>query len=249
MESKIYSRPRFCTTGKGYKNMPRNNRRYTAISIITIIVIAVITFVIITRAVNPIINDLCIDKAKNIATQISNDEATLIMNQYSYDDLITIVRDSNGNVKMLQTNTKNVNKIISDIPLNIINKFQNYLEINNFERYEEFAAPWIIDRIFLQGVFFKKPCFKVEEEYRIAINQRIGENGASIKAKRKFMERNGIFIPYIDLPFNKDAVEGITISPTLDYENTRNGVLSMTAKKYRNVNKDNIVKSDIPVRY
>jgi sporulation protein YunB len=46
------------------------------------------------------------------------------MNQYSYDDLITIVRDSNGNVKMLQTNTKNVNKIISDIPLNIINKFQ-----------------------------------------------------------------------------------------------------------------------------
>ena len=115
MESKIYSRPRFCTTGKGYKNMPRNNRRYTAISIITIIVIAVITFVIITRAVNPIINDLCIDKAKNIATQISNDEATLIMNQYSYDDLITIVRDSNGNVKMLQTNTKNVNKIISDI--------------------------------------------------------------------------------------------------------------------------------------
>ena len=124
MESKIYSRPRFCTTGKGYKNMQRNNRRYTAISIITIIVIAVITFVIITRAVNPIINDLCIDIAKNIATQISNDEATLIMNQYSYDDLITIVRDSNGNVKMLQTNTKNVNKIISDIPLNIINKFQ-----------------------------------------------------------------------------------------------------------------------------
>ena len=46
------------------------------------------------------------------------------MKQYSYDDLITIVRDSNGNVKMLQTNTKNVNKIISDIPLNIINKFQ-----------------------------------------------------------------------------------------------------------------------------
>ena len=91
MESKIYSRPRFCTTGKGYKNMPRNNRRYTAISIITIIVIAVITFVIITRA---------------------------------YDDLNTIERDSNGNVKMLQKNTKNVNKIISDIPLNIINKFQ-----------------------------------------------------------------------------------------------------------------------------
>ena len=63
------------------------------------------------------------------------------------------------------------------------------------------------------------------------------------------MEKNGIFIPYVDLPFNTDAVEGIIISPTLDYENTRNGVLSMTANQYRNINKDNIVKSDIPVRY
>ena len=62
MESKIYSRPRFCTTGKGYKNMPRNNRRYTAISIITIIVIAVITFVIITRAVNPMYPQLLHNK-------------------------------------------------------------------------------------------------------------------------------------------------------------------------------------------
>lgn len=135
------------------------------------------------------------------------------------------ISDKSGKIEKLRLHSGSIiydkDKQI-EILKNIINKFQNYLEINNFERYEEFAAPWIIDRIFLQGVFFKKPCFKVEEEYRIAINQRIGENGASIKAKRKFMERNGIFIPYIDLPFNKDAVEGITISPTLDYENTRN---------------------------
>ena len=136
-----------------------------------------------------------------------------------------------------------------EILKNIINKFQNYLEEKDFKRYEEFAAPWIIDRIFLQGAFFKKPCFKVEEEYRIAINQHIGKDGISIKSKRKFMEKNGIFIPYVDLPFNTDAVEGIIISPTLDYENTRNGVLSMTANQYRNINKDNIVKSDIPERY
>lgn len=124
MESKIYSRPRFCTTGKGYKNMPRNNKRYTAISIIAIIVIAVITFIIVTRAISPIIDELCIDKAKNIATQVSNEEATLIMNEYSYDDLITIIRDSSGNIKMLQTNTKNINNIVSDIPMSIIKKFQ-----------------------------------------------------------------------------------------------------------------------------
>lgn len=44
------------------------------------------------------------------------------------------------------------------------------------------------------------------------------------------MGKNRIFIPYIDFPFNTDAVEGITISLTLDYENIRNGVLSMIVK-------------------
>ena len=37
---------------------------------------------------------------------------------------------------------------------NIINKFGKYLEENNFKRYEKFVASWIIDKIFLQGVFF-----------------------------------------------------------------------------------------------
>ena len=53
--------------------------------------IALATFYSITRAINPIINGLCIDKAKNIATQISNEEATKIMDKYTYDDLITII--------------------------------------------------------------------------------------------------------------------------------------------------------------
>ena len=85
--------------------------------------IALATFYSITRAINPIINGLCIDKAKNIATQISNEEATKIMDKYTYDDLITIIRDSEGNIKMLQTNTKNINQLMSDIPVNIINRF------------------------------------------------------------------------------------------------------------------------------
>lgn len=124
-ESKIYSRSRFCHSRVNNlpdkKKLEKNN---ILISIISVIVVAIITFLWITKTMNPIMNELCIDKAKNIATQISNEEATVIMNKYTYDDLITIIRDNNGNIKMLQTNTKNINQIMSDIPINIVRKFE-----------------------------------------------------------------------------------------------------------------------------
>lgn len=127
-KDKIYSRPRICLTNANKKIPERNKflkkRNNLCISCIYIIIVAIITFYAITKAINPIINQLCIDKAKNIATKISNDEATVIMNKYSYEDIITVVRDNNGNVIMLQTNTKNINAIISEIPVNIIKKFE-----------------------------------------------------------------------------------------------------------------------------
>lgn len=121
-ESKIYSRPRLCFSKKQSTTNQNNNKNFV-INIITITIVAIVTFYGITQAINPIINDMCIDKAKNIATQVANEEATSIMDKYSYEDLITIIRDNEGNIKMLQTNTKNVNQIMSDIPVNIINRF------------------------------------------------------------------------------------------------------------------------------
>ena len=69
-------------------------------------------------------DELCIDKAKNIATKISNEEATVVMDKYCYDDLITIIRDNDGNIKILKTNTKNINQIMSDIPVSMLDKFR-----------------------------------------------------------------------------------------------------------------------------
>ena len=126
-EDKIYSRPRLCfpKTSKILKYSNNNKTKNKIFSIICIIIVAIITFYAITQAINPIINQLCIDKARNIATKISNEEATAIMNKYSYEDIITIVRDNEGNVTMLQTNTKNINAIISDIPVNMLKKFED----------------------------------------------------------------------------------------------------------------------------
>lgn len=119
-EDKIYSRTRFCITNR----VSKKEKNTKVFSVIFIIIVAIFTFYTIRKAINPIIDELCIDKAKNIATKISNEEATVVMDKYCYDDLITIIRDNDGNIKILKTNTKNINQIMSDIPVSMLDKFK-----------------------------------------------------------------------------------------------------------------------------
>ena len=119
-EDKIYSRTRFCITNR----VSKKEKNTKVFSVIFIIIVAIFTFYTIRKAINPIIDELCIDKAKNIATKISNEEATVVMDKYCYDDLITIIRDNDGNIKILKTNTKNINQLMSDIPVSMLDKFK-----------------------------------------------------------------------------------------------------------------------------
>ena len=119
-EDKIYSRTRFCITNR----VPKKDKNTKIFSVIFIIIVAIFTFYTIRKAINPIIDELCIDQAKNIATKISNEEATVVMDKYCYDDLITIIRDNDGYIKILKPNTKNINQIMSDIPVSMLDKFK-----------------------------------------------------------------------------------------------------------------------------
>lgn len=115
---KIYSRG-------GRTNLPLFSNK---IKIIVIFMIAVLTVVFMLRAINPIIDNLCMDKAKNLATKISNEQATNVMNKYKYEDFVNVERDSNGNIVMIQTNAKNVNEVISDIPNKIVEELEKQAE-------------------------------------------------------------------------------------------------------------------------
>lgn len=108
------------------KNSPQNRKIRN--NIFLIVVISVITVFAILRAINPIIDALCIDKAKNLATVISNKQATQIMNEYKYEDFVNVVRDSNGDITLIQTNTKNINEVISDIPNKIVEEMEKQSE-------------------------------------------------------------------------------------------------------------------------
>lgn len=115
---KIYSRG-------GRTNLPLFSNK---IKIIVIFMIAILTVVFMLRAINPIIDNLCMDKAKNLATKISNEQATNVMNKYKYEDFVNVERDSNGNIVMIQTNAKNVNEVISDIPNKIVEELEKQAE-------------------------------------------------------------------------------------------------------------------------
>ncbi len=124
---KIYSRNRIKFNGfLNNKNDKKIDKKYSFLfNVVIIILTATITFRALLGAINPILNRLCMDEAKNIATKISNEQASLIMNKYKYEDIITIVRDDNGNIKMLQTNIKSVNELTSDIPNNIVSALKS----------------------------------------------------------------------------------------------------------------------------
>ena len=93
----------------------------------TLLIVLIATIVIITilNSSTPIFEELCIDKAKSLATIISNEEATNVMKDYEYDDIITIHKDEQGNITMIESNIIVINKIISDVAIKIQNSINN----------------------------------------------------------------------------------------------------------------------------
>lgn len=107
--SLIYSRPRI----KLPKFFIVNNKRI--LKVLFIIFILLIMFSVVIEAVTPVFNRLCSDKAKSIATIITNKETTNVIKDYKYSDFIIIHKDNEGNILMLESNMKNINCVISDV--------------------------------------------------------------------------------------------------------------------------------------
>lgn len=122
--SKIYSRPRIkiptmFVSKPGYNNF-KNKQKFTKIFII--MVIAFSTVKIVLDAILPIFDTLCKDRAKSIATIVSNEQATIVMKEHEYDELFTFEKDDNGNINMIRSNVGPINEIISDVAIKIQNE-------------------------------------------------------------------------------------------------------------------------------
>lgn len=95
-----------------------------------IFIIAVFILVTVYKSSKPVFEKLCIDRAKSVATIISNEQATNVMKDYEYDKLVTIHRDNNNDIDLIETNIITINKIISDVALKIQNEINNNEENN-----------------------------------------------------------------------------------------------------------------------
>ncbi len=91
-----------------------------------VVIIAVFIANRIIATIEPTMDVLCIDMAKSIATKVSNEQATIVMNNYKYEDISSVLKDEQGNVKMIQMNTVTVNAITSDVALKIQDGLNNY---------------------------------------------------------------------------------------------------------------------------
>ena len=132
--NKIYSRPRIRIP----KFLLNNSKKLTTkkgkklIKILVILSIAFVTAKLVLDSILPIFDTLCANKAKSIATIVSNEQATNVMKNYSYDELFTIEKDNSGNINLIRANIILINEIISDVA----NRIQEELDTKGRENVE-----------------------------------------------------------------------------------------------------------------
>ena len=131
---RIYSRPRLPRINinrnwsNGYNIKPYKKK--IAI-LLLIIIIGYFTATTIIKAITPIIERQCRVKARSLATQFANESCIENMKNITYDDLCTIEKDSDDRIRLIKMNSITVNKLNSQIALDIQEKL-NDTEISKF---------------------------------------------------------------------------------------------------------------------
>ena len=124
---KIYSRPRLNLAF--LKNTPKSHKSRRKIKntmpVVSIFLVAIITCFSIWNFVNPIFETLCKDKAKSVATMITNEETTKIIEKYNYDTFFTIQKDEKGSIQIINANVLRINQVTSDIAVAIQKALDN----------------------------------------------------------------------------------------------------------------------------
>ena len=102
----------------------------------------------------------------------------------------------------------------------------------------------LIDILSIVSIFFKNPQFKNEKEYRIVMVNTFGTENSKPTG---IVEKNGLFVPYLEYKFSKNSVKSINIGPTFDenifYTSTNRMLLNFGYEDKE------VYRSKIPLRY
>ena len=233
---KIYSRKRIhipnVVYGK-FNNQYEDKNKEKTLKIIVILIIAILFANAIINAINPIIDTLCKDKAKSIATIISNEKATEVMANYEYEDLMTIYRDSNDNITMIKANIIPINKIISDVAVKIQNALNEEGSQDLYVRLGSFTGTKI-----LSGSGPKIPV-KISTVGNVVTDFRSEFSSAGINQTlhRVYLQVDctvSIVTPY-------DSIQETISNQVILIENVIVGTVPNTYYNIEGVNKDNLL--------
>ena len=194
MKDKLYSRPRI--------KLP-NFREYKSIKAIFLImfftiIIGVTAFL---RMAFPIFKSSCETAASSNGIKIINTEVNSVMKNYTYNDLISIEKDSNGNITLMKADVIEINKIVSEIISNIQKEFDKIPRLTVAINMGSVSGISILKNV--------EPKFDIELESAGTVNYNINTKFESVGINQTyhkiFLELNtniGILTPFST--FGKD---------------------------------------------
>ena len=146
----------------------------------------------------------------------------------------SVIYDKNKQVKIIHAIFKKWNMLFERAL-----KSKKTNEVKLFDILFEF-----IDVLSIVSIFFKNPQFKNEHEYRIVI---VNVFGTLNSKPTNIVEKNGLFVPYLEYNFSKESVKSINIGPTFDenifYTSTNRMLLNFGYEDKE------VFRSKIPLRY
>ena len=123
---KIYSRKRIkIFKPRKYRFNSKYENKSKFFYFLIIIMIALLICLVIYNSIDSIFEEAVLTEAKAIATRITNEESTRAIVGYTYEDLFTIEKDSEGNIQMINANILKMNLLTSDIASFIQNSLDN----------------------------------------------------------------------------------------------------------------------------
>ena len=100
-------------------------KRIRTLIILFLISIIIGTYIYVDSSLTPTITILAESKAKEVANRGINEAvSSIVRDKYNYTDLINTKVDSEGKISMIQANTTLINKIASEISLEVQDEFK-----------------------------------------------------------------------------------------------------------------------------
>ena len=118
MQDKLYSRPKI-----RLPNLQKVNPVKTFLLIIFFTII--LGLVIFMRTAYPVFKGTCETTAASKGNKIITNEVNKVMQNYTYNDLINMEKDSSGKITLIEANTILINDIVTQIVGNIQKEFDN----------------------------------------------------------------------------------------------------------------------------